>query len=60
MVNLLVEIQKLNFFIGFQNFLRMIVPKGIWINFTSAGFESLDISRMGIWRKSLNFIMDNK
>ena len=46
------------FGIGFQNFLRVIIPQGIWINFTSAEYESLEISRMGIWKFCLNFIID--
>ncbi len=46
------------FGVGFQNFLRQIIPKGIWINFTSAEFESLDISRLGIWKYSLDFIIE--
>ncbi len=46
------------FGIEFQNILRTIIPKGIWINFTSAEFATLDISRIGIWKTSLNFIID--
>ena len=46
------------FGIEFQNLLRQIIPKGIWINLTSAEFESLDISRIGIWKYCLNFIID--
>ena len=43
---------------GFQDFLRLIIPKGLWINFTSAEFESLDISRMGIWENTINFVIE--
>ncbi len=46
------------FGIEFQNLLRKIIPEGIWINFTSAEFETLDISRIGIWKICLNFIID--
>ena len=46
------------FGVGFQDFLRQIIPKGIWINFTSSGYESLDISRIGIWQYALRFISD--
>ena len=46
------------FGIEFQEFLRGIIPKGIWINFTSLGFESLDISRIDIWKKTLKLIWD--
>ncbi len=41
---------------GFLEFLRTIIPRGLWINFTSAGFEKLDISRLEIWIKAINFI----
>ena len=47
------------FGLRFQEFLRSIISKGIWINFTSIGFDSLDISRLNIWRKTLEFIIDN-
>ena len=46
------------FGVGFQDFLRQIIPKGIWINLTSSGYESLDISRIGIWQYALRFISD--
>ncbi len=46
------------FGVGFQDFLRQIIPKGIWINLTSSGYESLDISRTGIWQYALRFIAD--
>ncbi len=41
---------------GFIEFLKTIIPRGLWINFTSAGFEKLDISRLEIWIKAINFI----
>tara|TARA_Y100001933_G_scaffold265155_1_gene336025 strand:+ start:3642 stop:4964 length:1323 start_codon:yes stop_codon:yes gene_type:complete len=44
------------FGIQFQEFLRGIVSKGIWINFTSLGFESLDISRIKMWEYTLKLI----
>ena len=46
------------FGIQFQSFLQSIIPRGIWENFTSLGFESLDISRQNIWRLTLNFIAE--
>ena len=53
-VNLTVPI----FGIQFQSFLQSIIPRGIWENFTSSGFESLDISRQNIWRYTLSFISE--
>ena len=44
---------------GFQSFLRQIVPKGIWINLTNSGYESLDISRIDIWGYTFKFILEN-
>ena len=44
---------------GFQSFLRQIVPKGIWINLTKEGYESLDISRVDIWGYACKFILEN-
>ena len=41
---------------GLLEFLKTTIPKGLWINFTSAGFEKLDISRLEIWIKAMNFI----
>ncbi len=46
------------FGIQFQTFLQSIIPRGIWENFTSIGFESLDISRQNIWGHTLNFIAE--
>ena len=59
--SLLIIIFNLSFPIfgaGFQNFLRTIIPKGLWINFTNIGYESLDISRMGIWEYAFKFIIN--
>ena len=46
------------FGIEFQNLLRLIIPKGIWINYTRAGYEYLNISRIGMWQNGLSFIID--
>ncbi|MDC3232485.1 O-antigen ligase family protein [Prochlorococcus sp. AH-716-A09] len=44
---------------GFQSFLRTIVPEGLWINFTNKGYETLDISRLDIWKYASNFALKN-
>ena len=44
---------------GFQSFLRAVVPEGLWINFTNIGYETLDISRLDIWRYASNFALKN-
>ena len=44
---------------GFQSFLRTLVPEGLWINFTNLGYETLDISRLDIWRYASNFALKN-
>jgi len=44
---------------GFQSFLRALVPEGLWINFTTIGYETLDISRLDIWRYASNFALKN-
>ena len=41
---------------NFQVFLRSIIPEGLWINFTPSGYETLNISRVGIWTKAIEFI----
>ena len=46
------------FGIGFQEFLKQIIPKGIWINFTNLEYISLDISRLNIFNYALKFISD--
>ena len=46
------------FGVRFQAFLQQVIPKGIWINFTEKGYESLDISRLGIWEYAYKFISD--
>jgi len=42
-----------------QNTLRDIIPQKIWMEFTNAGFEGLDTSRINIWGSALNYISDN-
>ena len=42
---------------GFQSFLRLFVPEGLWINFTSIGYQTLDISRLDIWKYASNFAL---
>jgi len=41
---------------NFQFYLRSLIPEGLWINLTSSGFDTLDISRLGIWVKAIEFI----
>ena len=43
---------------SFQGLLRSIIPEGLWINFTPLGYETLNISRVGIWTKALEFIQE--
>ena len=43
----------------FRNLIEKIIPRGIWINFTDLEYENLDISRLGIWKYALKFILDN-
>tara|TARA_B100000989_G_scaffold291707_1_gene266553 strand:+ start:518 stop:1909 length:1392 start_codon:yes stop_codon:yes gene_type:complete len=43
---------------NFQELLKSIIPEGLWINLTSAGFDNLDISRIGIWIKAIDFIKE--
>ena len=43
---------------SFQEFLRSIIPEGLWINFTPSGYETLNISRVGIWTKAIEFIQE--
>ena len=43
---------------SFQELLRSIIPEGLWINFTPLGYETLNISRVGIWTKALEFIQE--
>jgi len=47
------------FGIYLQNILRDIIPQKIWMEFTSAGFEGLDTSRLKIWGSALNYISEN-
>ena len=44
---------------GFQSFLRALVPEGLWINFTNIGYETLDISRLDIWRYASRFALEH-
>ncbi len=46
------------FGMGFQDFLRQIIPRGIWVNFTNLGYISLDISRLNIFNYTKKFILD--
>ena len=41
---------------GFQLILRQIIPEGLWINFVKSGFETLDISRIDIWKYASSLI----
>jgi len=43
---------------SFQEFLKSIIPEGLWINFTSSGYETLNISRVGIWAKAIEYIQE--
>ena len=43
---------------GFKNLFKLTIPEGIWKNFTSQEYASLDISRFGIWRYALKFIQE--
>ncbi len=43
---------------GFKNLLKLTIPEGIWLNFTSQAYETLDISRIGIWKNALKFIQE--
>ena len=47
------------FGIYIQNILRAIIPQKIWMEFTNAGFEGLDTSRLNIWGSALNYISEN-
>ena len=42
----------------FKLFLQLIIPQGIWNNFTELGYQTLDISRLGIWQYAFKFISD--
>ncbi len=42
----------------FKLFLQLIIPQGIWNNFTELGYQTLDISRLGIWKYAFKFISD--
>ena len=53
-LNLLIPILGGNF----QELLRSIIPEGLWINFTPSGYETLNISRVGIWTKAIEFIKE--
>ena len=44
---------------SFQSFLRTIVPEGLWINLTSIEYETLDISRLDIWKYASKFALKN-
>lgn len=39
-----------------QEILRQVIPEGLWINFIKSGFETLDISRIEIWKYASSFI----
>ena len=43
----------------FNKLIQSIIPRGIWINFTETEYASLDISRIGIWRYAIEFIVNN-
>ena len=45
------------FGVDFQNLLRQIIPQGLWTNFTNTGFETLDISRLDIWKQALDLVL---
>ena len=42
-----------------QIFTKSIIPEGIWHNFSSVGYESLDISRLYIWKHAIGMIIKN-
>ena len=42
-----------------NKFIQSFLPRGIWINFTETEYASLDISRLGIWRYAIKFIVNN-
>ena len=43
---------------SFQELLKSIIPEGLWINFTPSGYETLNISRVGIWAKAIEYIQE--
>ena len=46
------------FGIKFQIFLQELIPSDIWLNFTDLGYKDLDITRIGIWKYALDFILE--
>ncbi len=42
-----------------QDFLRELIPNKIWMEFSTLGFESMDISRTGIWWNAFKNILQN-
>ena len=42
-----------------QEFLRDIIPNKIWMEFSYLGFESMDVSRVGIWNNAFQNILKN-
>ncbi len=43
----------------FYEIIQKFIPKGIWINFTQLEYQSLDISRLEIWRYAIKFIANH-
>ncbi len=43
----------------FYQMIQKFIPRGIWINFTPREYQSLDISRLEIWRYATKFIQNN-
>tara|TARA_B100000242_G_scaffold224933_1_gene165458 strand:+ start:1822 stop:3138 length:1317 start_codon:yes stop_codon:yes gene_type:complete len=44
---------------SFQEYLREIIPNKLWMEFSQLGFESMDVSRVGIWSDTLQNILKN-
>lgn len=44
---------------GLQEYLRMLIPNKVWMEFSFLGFESMDVSRIGIWKNAFQNILKN-
>ena len=57
LIGITLAITVLPIFQGYiQDQFRFIVPDKLWMEFTKQGFESMDISRVGIWSYAINWI----
>ena len=60
LIGITLAITVLPIFQGYiQDQFRFIVPDKLWMEFTKQGFESMDISRIGIWSYAINFIFQS-